>query len=310
MTKLTRHRQGMQAAINAVWITTFSSIYLLWAAKEPTYFIPIIPTASFVIFVTTYTWWRIAFEDDNAWLWRAIWVGAAIVIVSMFLMWALLIVQLIITGDLPAGDFKTDLLKRILHGPLLTIPREPYGNYIPQDPRLTIPTSVLIPIGMLFTIFIRSSQVRFNNYESKVNNDESEIFSKRFHRNFKRVVISIIIAGTIGSITLFHLIFSWSVVFVSHSPSGKKIFRVYEQCFLDCSYLGKIILKKGFFKTEHKYCNMDLRLSIRPLFQSNSTIKWHSDESVITWETSRAGPQTIKLSDCRKNNCDIFIGCH
>lgn len=304
MTKLTRHRQGMQAAIIAVWITAFSSICLLWAAREASYLTSIVPTASFVAFVTTYTLWRIAFEDDNERLWRAIWVGAAIVIVSMFLMWALLIVELIITNDLPAGDFKTDLLKRILHGPLLTIPT----LTIPSSPRLTIPTSVLIPIGMLLAIFIRSPQLHFNNDESKVNNDESNIFSKRFHRNFKRVVISIIIAVTIGLITLIDLMFIPSVALVSHSPSGKKIFRVYQRCIFDCSYFGKIILKKGFFKTEYKNCDMNIK-SDGGIFDSYSTIKWNSDESVITY-TSGFGPGTVKLSDCHKTNGKIFIDCN
>lgn len=78
---------------------------------------------------------------------------------------------------------------------------------------------------------------------------------------------------------------------------------------MQVTHYGEIILKKEFFKTEHKYCDMNINYDVE-VFHSNSTIKWNSDESVITWHTSSTGTGTVKLSDCRKTNCVIFIGCH
>lgn len=286
-----RNRNAMQAAIAAALIAAMVSAVLLLVTGKAGDIVYLAPGALIAAFLTTLLIWRLAFKSARHGVRRALWVGALIPVISMFVLWA------------GAGLIMTGQLQHLLTGSFIAI----FG--------LMLFGPVLAPVRALCAAVLRRMQLnRAIDADEKPDRPEKPARRQSTPRRWPPVLkyslfglAAIAVLGLGAAIWLALQIFDGgNINLSSRSPSGKYVFQTREGCFGNgCWHEGQITIRQGPDKGYSISCNLQI-IADFPHFTQGASLSWNDEESIIRWRSADGAKGQVELSQA----CGQLVPVH
>jgi hypothetical protein len=274
----TRLIQATQAAIAAAIIASIAAVLVLHATdKADDLFV--VPWAAGTTFILTFVIWYLAFPSPWSGVWRALVVGALIVVLAIYVMWAA--IALAKTGEI----------------------RHLVSASVPALFTLAVLGPVLFLVGALAALAIRFLQVRLQPVEADRTGAERRSRPARagiFLKWLGRVFAVVVLIGVTGVLALGYLItYGDTVRFSSTSPSGRLTLHTREGCLGHaCYHEGKLERHTGWFSSTSVPCRLGFSADF-PFFGPGASARWNDDETIVSWTSSQGYKGQVDVrKDC------------